>query len=174
VKHCQPQEHLHVHVVRLDLQRLPQEHEHIGAARGDECTSLRVATGGTVQQHLHVEPEALANCPVGGGGGEKLVPSERSGVESRPLHGVRLPVVIRLAERLRPGRRVVLVEYDRRAHSRWVPYPIPLLGCRSWRLPAGLSTPEVRAKRPSAYGGDLYVAAATRTPDLTERSAQGP
>jgi hypothetical protein len=88
-----------------------------------------------VQQHLHVEPEALVNCLAGGGGGEKLVPSERSGVESRPLHGVRLPVVIRLVERLRPGGRVVLAEYDRRAHSRWVPYPIPLLGCRSWRLP---------------------------------------
>jgi hypothetical protein len=66
VKHCQPQERLHVHVVRLDLQRLLQEHEHIGAARGDECNSLRVATGGTVQQHLHVEPEALANCLAGG------------------------------------------------------------------------------------------------------------
>jgi hypothetical protein len=83
-----------------------------------------------VQQHLHVEPEALVNCLAGGGGGEKLVPSERSGVESRPLHGVRLPVVIRLVERLIPGGRVVLVEYDRRAHSRWVPYPIPIAGFR--------------------------------------------
>jgi hypothetical protein len=65
-----------------------------GLAEGERDvgrTSLRVATGGTVQQHLHVEPEALANCLAGGGGGEKLVPSERSGAESRPLHGSVFP-----------------------------------------------------------------------------------
>src|SRR5262245_41553587 len=82
-------------------------------------------------------------------------------------------VLARLVERLCPGGRVVLVEYDRRTGN----------GCRIRspiaRLPelaasAGLSTPEVTAKRPSAYAGDFDVAAATRPPDLTERSAQGP
>ena len=68
----------------------------------------------------------------------------------------------RLAPLVRPGGRVVIVEYDRRAASRWVPYPIS-----SERLPAiaasaGLSTPTITATRPSAFGGMIYVAAADR------------
>ena len=35
-------------------------------------------------------------------------------------------VLARLVARVRPGGRVALVEYDRRAASRWVPHPIPL------------------------------------------------
>jgi len=71
-------------------------------------------------------------------------------------------VLGRLVARLRPGGRVVIVEYDRRAPNRWVPYPI-----NSERLPAiaaeaGLSPPVITATRPSAYGGLLYVAAADR------------
>jgi ubiquinone/menaquinone biosynthesis C-methylase UbiE len=71
-------------------------------------------------------------------------------------------VLARLAERVRPGGRVVIVEYDRRAASRWVPYPIP-----SARLPllaaaAGLSAPTITGTRPSLFGGTLYAAAATR------------
>ena len=80
------------------------------------------------------------------------------------LHYVRNPdiVLARLAARLLPGGRVVLVEYDRRVPSIWVPYPIP-----ARRLPwlaesAGLTTPVVVTTRPSAFGGDLYVAAASR------------
>src|SRR5262249_10576104 len=43
------------------------------------------------------------------------------------LHYVREPdrLLARLASRLRPGGRVVLVEYDRRGANPWVPYPIP-------------------------------------------------
>ncbi|MDQ3951221.1 MAG: class I SAM-dependent methyltransferase [Gemmatimonadota bacterium] len=80
------------------------------------------------------------------------------------LHFVRDADVVlaRLAALVRPGGRVVLIEYDRRAASRWVPYPIS-----SDRLPklatsAGLSTPMITATRPSAFGGILYVAAADR------------
>ena len=67
------------------------------------------------------------------------------------LHFVREAdaVLARLAGRVRPGGRVVLVEYDRRAPSRWVPYPIP-----TDRLPALAAS--------AAFGGTLYVAAADR------------
>jgi SAM-dependent methyltransferase len=80
------------------------------------------------------------------------------------LHFVRDAGVVleRLAARVRPGGRVVFVEYERRAASRWVPHPIP-----ADRLPelagrAGLSAPIITARRPSAFGGNLYVAAADR------------
>ena len=69
-------------------------------------------------------------------------------------------VLSRLIAWLRPRGRVVLVEYDRRKASRWVPYPIPIERWREGSQSAGLSTPVVTATRRSAFGGDLYVAAA--------------
>jgi ubiquinone/menaquinone biosynthesis C-methylase UbiE len=79
------------------------------------------------------------------------------------LHFVRNPgdVLAHLVRLLRPGGRVVFVEYDRRRANPWVPYPIDAARlpevCRS----AGLSTPLRTATRPSDYGGDLFVAFAT-------------
>lgn len=80
------------------------------------------------------------------------------------LHYVRNPDVVlaRLATRLLPGGRVVLVEYDRRVPNIWVPYPIPVRRLPWLAESAGLSTPVIVAKRPSTFGGDLYVAAASR------------
>ena len=80
------------------------------------------------------------------------------------LHFARDPaqVLARLVERVRPGGRVVVIEYDRRRATRWVPYPID-----SDRLPeiaayAGLTTPTFTSTRPSLYGGAIYVAAMDR------------
>jgi SAM-dependent methyltransferase len=55
------------------------------------------------------------------------------------LHFVRDPgaVLARLVERVRPGGRVVVIEYDRRRATRWVPYPIG--ACRGWGAEAGRS-----------------------------------
>jgi ubiquinone/menaquinone biosynthesis C-methylase UbiE len=64
--------------------------------------------------------------------------------------------------RLIPGGRVVFVEYDRRAANPWVPYPISPSRLEQVAAAAGLSTPEVTARRPSAFSGDLYAAVATR------------
>jgi SAM-dependent methyltransferase len=84
------------------------------------------------------------------------------------LHFVRNPsaVLACLVTHLRPGGRVVLIEYDRRRASPWVPYPIP-----SSRLPAlgaasDLTTPVVTATRPSLFGGTLYVAVADRRSNI--------
>jgi hypothetical protein len=49
-------------------------------------------------------------------------------LSANALHFVRdaESVLPQLAAWLRPGGRVVLIEYDRRPASRWVPYPIPI------------------------------------------------
>jgi SAM-dependent methyltransferase len=67
-----------------------------------------------------------------------------------------------VVSRLRPGGRVVLIEYEGRRASPWVPYPLPISRFRDLANAAGLGAPEVVATRPSAYGGELYVAVADR------------
>ncbi len=67
-----------------------------------------------------------------------------------------------LAAWLRPGGRVVLIEYDGRRPSRWVPYPI---GAAEWPVlaaTAGLTAPAIVARRASEYGGEIYAAIADR------------
>lgn len=71
-------------------------------------------------------------------------------------------VLARLVTMLRLGGRAVIVEYDRRAATRWVPYPIPESRLPTLAESTGLSLPVVTARRPSAFGGILYVAAADR------------
>ncbi|HEY7728307.1 MAG TPA: class I SAM-dependent methyltransferase [Candidatus Eisenbacteria bacterium] len=71
-------------------------------------------------------------------------------------------VLARLATRVRPGGRVVLVEYDRRRAGPWVPYPIPPAGLPALADAAGLTAFRVVATRPSDYSGVLYAAAADR------------
>jgi ubiquinone/menaquinone biosynthesis C-methylase UbiE len=75
-------------------------------------------------------------------------------------------VLARLAAWLRSAGRVVVVEYDRRPASRWVPYPIPATRLFSMAAFAGLSQPVITATRASAFGGNLYVAAADRSAPL--------
>lgn len=62
------------------------------------------------------------------------------------------------ARRLAPGGRIVVVEYDGRAPSRWVPYPIPRDAMAALAARAGLAVPRVVGERPSRYGGLLYAA----------------
>jgi SAM-dependent methyltransferase len=83
------------------------------------------------------------------------------------LHFVRNAeaVLADLALLLRRGGRVVLVEYDARSASPWVPYPIPVSRLPALASAAGLSKPIITATRPSVYTGTLYVAAADRMLD---------
>ena len=79
------------------------------------------------------------------------------------LHFVRNPVEVleRLVGLLRPGARVVIVEYDRRAANPWVPYPIRSERWASVSTTAGLTNPSITARTPSQYAGELYVGVAT-------------
>jgi ubiquinone/menaquinone biosynthesis C-methylase UbiE len=69
-------------------------------------------------------------------------------------------VLARLIRWLRPDGRAVFVEYDQRRATRWVPYPLPPTRLAEVVRGAGLSAPVVTATRPSAFGGELYVAVA--------------
>ena len=100
-------------------------------------------------------------------------PFDLPGLEDEGLDGILMAnslhfvseaetVLARLAGWLRPGGRVVLVEYDRREASRWVPYPIPMSRVADLVERAGLSTPVLTGTRPSVFGGRLYAAVAER------------
>lgn len=70
-------------------------------------------------------------------------------------------VLSRVAGMLKQGGLVVLVEYDRRAASRWVPYPIAIASLPDLARQAGLSKFRVVESRPSNYEGIIYCAVAT-------------
>ena len=100
---------------------------------------------------------------------------ELPGLEQRPLDGILAAnalhyvpdpakVLAQLIGRLRPGGRVVLIEYDRRRATRWVPYPIDMERLPDIAAHAGLTSPTIEGTRPSMYGGVLYVAAMDRPP----------
>jgi ubiquinone/menaquinone biosynthesis C-methylase UbiE len=81
------------------------------------------------------------------------------------LHFVRdaSGVLSRLTQTVRTGGRVIVVEYDQRRASRWVPHPIPASSWPTLAAAAGLVDATITATRPSMYSGILYVGAATRT-----------
>jgi len=68
------------------------------------------------------------------------------------------PVLRQLGRLLRPGGRVVVIEYDRRAANRWVPYPIPIARLAGLFAEGGFTEPTITARRPSAFSGEMYVA----------------
>jgi SAM-dependent methyltransferase len=85
-------------------------------------------------------------------------------VMANALHFVRdQPAAVALAASyLRPGGRLVVIEYQDRPASRWVPHPVSSARFAELAADAGLSPPRVVARRPSAYGGEMYVALAVR------------
>jgi trans-aconitate methyltransferase len=92
---------------------------------------------------------------------------------SRPLDGLLMAnalhfvrdatgVLSRLVQNVRGGGRVIVVEYDQRRASRWVPHPIPAASWPTLAAGAGLVDAAITATRPSTYSGILYVGSATR------------
>jgi trans-aconitate methyltransferase len=68
-------------------------------------------------------------------------------------------VLTRLVGWLKPGGTVVVIEYDRRAPNRWVPYPLDAADLPPLFDAAGLTAPQIVARADSAFGGEIYVAA---------------
>jgi SAM-dependent methyltransferase len=81
------------------------------------------------------------------------------------------PTLARLATRLTPEGRIVVVEYDGRAPSRWVPFPVSLARLGEL-VPAGFTPPARVGSRRSAYGGSMYAAWSARRQDRTTEGTE--
>jgi ubiquinone/menaquinone biosynthesis C-methylase UbiE len=94
--------------------------------------------------------------------GALVLPPLDGVVMANVLHFIReqSSVLERVAGLLKPGGRLVLIEYEGRRPSRWVPHPLSPARFAELAAEAGLIAPRVVATRPSAFGGELYVAVA--------------
>ena len=154
----------------------------LGAGTGTFTLALaELLGGGTIYA---VDDDASAIRALGelqAVGGTRIVPVkadftrslELPGLGGTPLDGLLMAnalhfvrdatgVLSRLVPRVRAGGRVVVVEYDQRRASRWVPHPIPAAAWPTLAAAAGLVDATITATRPSMYSGILYVGAATR------------
>jgi SAM-dependent methyltransferase len=82
-------------------------------------------------------------------------------------------VLRRLAGYLTPAGRLVVVDYDGRGASSWVPYPISQRRLRELCAALSFAPPTVVGRRPSRYGGDLYAAWAAPREPLAHRTPPG-
>jgi hypothetical protein len=71
-------------------------------------------------------------------------------------------VLRRVASCIRPGGRIVVIEYDRTSPNPWVPHPLPPARLRDITAGAGFTAAEVVARRPSRYHRRMYCAVAER------------
>jgi SAM-dependent methyltransferase len=73
-----------------------------------------------------------------------------------------IPVVESVRDRLRPGGRLVLVEYDADRGNPWVPHPISFQRWAALAPLAGFDAPRLLHRVPSRFLGAIYGACAIR------------
>ena len=86
-------------------------------------------------------------------------------VMANSLHFVKdkAPVLARVRGLLKPGARLLLVEYDTDDGNRWVPYPLSFETWRRVAVANGFSEPRQLAIHPSRFLRGIYSALATPT-----------
>lgn len=67
-------------------------------------------------------------------------------------------VLLHVSRWLKPGGRIVVVEYDIEIPNPWVPYPVPFSRLPAAAACAGLSDPRLLDSRPSRYHRRVYSA----------------
>lgn len=67
------------------------------------------------------------------------------------------PLLARLAARVKPGGRIVVVEYERTAGNRWVPWPITFARFGELAREAGLGAAVRVGERDSEFGGTMWA-----------------
>ena len=72
--------------------------------------------------------------------------------------GEQVRVLRDVASQLAEGGVLLIIEYEDRPASRWVPYPIPASRLRSIARDASLGDVRNIGSRPSEYGGSMYAA----------------
>ena len=89
------QQRLDVDVVRVRLQRIPEEDHEVDPALSDRRADLLIAAQRPAQEAMHREAELGRELRAGRAGGVQLVLRERAAVVLRPLQHVGLAVVVR-------------------------------------------------------------------------------
>lgn len=84
-------------------------------------------------------------------------------VLANSLHFVshKQPVLARLLPLLKPGGRLVVIEYNARRGNFAVPYPMDETGFLKLAVEVGLEKPEILVKVPSSFLGEMYTGRAS-------------
>jgi hypothetical protein len=89
------QERAHVGLVRMGLERIPEEDEHVELARGDERADLLVTAERAALEPGHLEVPPLRDEPAGGPRGDEVVLAQDRLVVADPREQVFLAAVVR-------------------------------------------------------------------------------
>jgi ubiquinone/menaquinone biosynthesis C-methylase UbiE len=96
-------------------------------------------------------------------------------VMANALHFVKekRPVVARLAGRLKPGGRLIVVEYNTSQSNYAVPHPLDEAGFLKLARAAGLRQAQILAKIPSTFLGEMYAGLGLVESDGARDRSQG-
>lgn len=158
----------------------------VPAAEGETWADLGAGTGvfsralatliGPAGQVIAVDTDRRALASIRAPGGPSASIQTMVGDVARPLalpplDGVVMANVLhfirhadgalaRVAALLRPGGRLIVIEYEGRRANPWVPYPLDAARLMELAAGAGFTPPRVVATRASRFGGEIYVAVA--------------
>ena len=106
-------------------------------------------------------PEVSVNYQTGDYTQRMLLPPLDGLVIANALHFQKYKesVIELLRTYLRPGGRLIIVEYDTDSGNRWVPFPISYSRWQKLATRCGLLDTTLLHKRPSRFLGSIYAAA---------------